>query len=384
MNTFVICYKLPYMDYNILKKSIKFKDRNFPVEIFCKEEYKDYYIRGQVIELSSKDYFFLTRGAFTSYYFILFVLARKKTNAQTSFDHMLSSEICNSNFCNFFYRSPEDFIYLQKIWESDSKNNIIKNPPISIKLKDVPIIEDPYFKESIQYNKDIIILDLSVHLNSWVSWQKHPEIQQEFKDSYDDYMSSSSVRIHSLCGYHLVNEEKSSENSVYNWFYNLYEKIYSISGNGYLGRRDFFRILSNYGHLSRGKIFSSSKPIDIKKYIGKLNIYNTTNIYFKKKENDICPLTRFCNSFFYDLINDLKTSKIIGQCQLCGDYFNYRRNKKYCNKEDEGKNCNRKTRSARYYKKDPDKFKLKSKEYIQAYRKDIKEWTGKVFIRKKE
>ena len=48
------------MDYNILKKSIKFKDRNFPVEIFCKEMYKDYYIRGQVIELSSKDDFFLT------------------------------------------------------------------------------------------------------------------------------------------------------------------------------------------------------------------------------------------------------------------------------------------------------------------------------------
>ena len=359
------------MDYNILKKSIKFKDRNFPVEIFCKEEYKDYYIRGKVIELSSKDYFFLTRGAFISYYFILFVLIRKKYTKNNMLLKILSSTPYNSDFCDFSDISPEDFIYSQKKWKSYSKNNqldsnefkgINKNPLISIKLKDVPIFDNQYLKDSIKAEKDIILLDLSVHLNKWDSWQKYPEIQQKLKNIYDDYMSSCSVRIHSLCGYHLVNGEKSSEKSVYNWFDELYDKIYLKLGYEYLDKRGFFRILSNYGHLSRERIFSASEPIKYKKYIGKLSIYN------KLWGNDICPLTRFCNSFFYDLIDDLKSSKVIGQCEDCGNYFKYIFNKKYCNKKDNGKNCNRRTRSARYYRKKLDELKLKNIKYNQEYR----------------
>jgi len=373
------------MDYNILKKSIKFIDRNFPVEIFCEEEYKDYYIRGQVIELSSKDYFFLTRGAFTRYHFILFVLVRKEYINSIKFLKMLSSTPYNSDFCNFSDGSPEDFIYYQKQWESNSKNNqlgsnefkgINNNPLISIKLKDAPIFENQYLKKSIEDEKDIILLDLSVHINKWDSWQKYPEIQQNIKDIYNDCMSNCSTRIHSLCGYHLVDEEKSSEKSVYNWFDNLYEKIYWKLGYQYLDKHDFFRILSKYGHLSREKIFSASEPIKYKKYIRLLSVCN------KLWGNDICPLTRFCNSFFYDLIDDLKTSKVIGQCEHCGNYFKYRRNKKYCSKlfKYEGNKCVKQATDKKNYERHKEERRRNARKNIQETRKDIKNLEGKVWI----
>lgn len=342
------------MDYNILKKSIKFKDRNFPVEIFCKEEYKDYYIRGQVIELSSKDDFFLTRGAITRYHFILFVLVRKEYINSIKFLKMLSSTPYNSDFCNFSDSSPEDFTYYQKKWESSSKNNqldsneftgINKNPLISIKLKDVPIFENQYLEKSIEDEKNIILLDLSVHLNKWVSWQKYPGIQQKIKDIYDDSMSNCSTRIHSICGYHLVDKKSLVENnSVFSWFGTLFDKIYWKLGYHHLKKHNFFRILSTSGRLSHRKIFSSSEPINITKYIRLLIVY--AKLW---KHDDIYPLTRFCNSFLNDLIDDLKTSKVIGQCEYCGNYFKHRGNKKYCSIIYERKNCRKQTLDHRQY-----------------------------------
>jgi len=357
------------MDYNILKKSIKFKDRNFPVEIFCEEEYKDYYVRGQVIELSSKDYFLLTTGALTSYHFIIFVLVHKKYIKEFKSPVKFLTTLHNSEFCTFSTSTPEDFRLFQKMGESKSKNNplcpqkfkgINKNPLITLKLKDTPIFYNQYqyLKESIEDEKKIILLDLSVHLNKEVPWQKYPEVQQEIKDTFGDYMLNCSTRIHGICGYHFLNKEKSSDNSVFNWFDNLYENIYWKLGYHHLAKNDFFKILSRYGRLSHTKIFSPTKPINLTKYITLLNVSK------RIIRDDIYPLTRFCNSFYYDLIDDLKSSKIINQCQLCSDYFKYRKNKKYCNEKYDGKNCDRKSRNARYNKKLKDKEKDKKEGLI--------------------
>ena len=111
------------MDYNILKKSIKFKDRNFPVEIFCEEQYEDYYIRGQVIDLSSIDYPLLSRRAFVTYHFIIFVLIHKKYIEKFNRSLAYLNTIHNSEFCTFTASTPEDFKLFQKMGEYNAKND---------------------------------------------------------------------------------------------------------------------------------------------------------------------------------------------------------------------------------------------------------------------
>jgi len=351
---------------------------------FCltlREEYKDYYIRGQVIDLSSIDYALLTRGSFSFYHFIIFVLVHKKyiEKFNRPLDYIFT--IHNSEFCTFTDSTPANFILFQKMGESNSKENqlhsqkfkgINKNPIILIKLKDVPIFENQYLKESIEDEKDIILLDLSVHLNEKYSWDKFPQfLQQDNKEVFDYYNSNCSTRIHSLCGYHLIDKEEDTKKSVYNWFDNLYDKIYWKLGYRYLEKYDFFGILSNYGDLSHTKIFSLTEPINKAQYIGLLNIYN--NI----RENDIYPLTRFCNSFFYDLIDDLKTSKIIGECQFCGDFFpidNKRKTKRYCSLKFEGKDCARAARNKRYYERHKEEIKPKSRKLMKEQRECYKKY----------
>lgn len=342
------------MDYNILKKSIKFKDKNFPVEIFCKEEYKDYYIRGQVIGLSSMDYPLLTRGSFSFYHFIIFVLVHKKYIKEFENTLALLTTIHNSEFCAFTDSTPKNFSFFQKMGEDDAKKDklysgkfkgINKNPLISIKLEDVPIFENQYLDESIKSEKKIILLDLSIHLNKKYSWDKFPQFLQDNKEVFDYYNLNCSTRIHSICGYHLLDRKKSTEKSVFNWFADLYKKIYWELDYRYLEEYDFFNILSNYGHLSHTKIFSSTEPINITKYVGLLNIYN------KIRGNDIYPLTRFCNNFFYDLIDDLKDSKLIKECNFCHDYFNYKKYKKYCSIIYEQKNCRKQALDHRRYQR---------------------------------
>jgi len=345
------------MDYNIFKKSIKFKDRNFPVEIFCKEEYKDYYIRGQVIDLSSLDYPLLTRGSFSIYHLIVFVLVHKEYIEKSNGSLVYLTTIHNSEFCTFAYNTRKDFELFQKMGEDNAKNDklysgnfkgINKNPIISIELEDVPIVENRYLDESIKSGKKIILIDLSIHLYKKYLWDEFPPSLQDNKEAFDYYNSNCSTRIHSLCGYHLVYREKSSEKSVYNWFDNLYEKIYWKLGYHHLKKHIFFKILSLYGRLSHKKIFSSSEPINITKYIRLLIVY--AKLW---QLDDIYPLTRFCNSFFNDLIDDLKNCNMIKECQFCGDFFKYKGNKKYCSvlSKYEDKNCRRQAIEQRRYKK---------------------------------
>jgi hypothetical protein len=369
------------MDYNIFKKSIRFKDRNFPVEIFCEEEYEDYYIRGQVIELSSIDYPLLTRGSFSFYHLIIFVLVHKQHIKKFNPPAAFITAIHNSEFCTFTDSTPENFRYFQEMGEYNAKKDklysgefkgINKNPLISIKLEDVSIFENQYLKDSIKAEKDIILLDLSIHLNKKYSWDEFPQFLQDNKKVFDYYNSNCSTRIHSLCGYHLLDRKESTEKSVYNWFDNLYDKIYWMLGNQYLDKRDFFGILSNYGNLSHTKIFSSTEPINITEYIGLLNIYK------KIMENDIYPLARFCNNFFYDLIDDLKDSKLIKECNFCYDYFKYKKYKKYCSLKYEGKDCGKKFRNKGFYEKHKKEILPKA----QKTTRELREFYKKMGIKK--
>jgi len=71
---------------------------------------------------------------------------------------------------------------------------------------------------------------------------------------------------------------------------------------------------------------------------------------------------------FDSLVEDLLQNKVILQCQLCGDFCKYYRNKKFCSLKSESKDCGRSARNARDYQAHKPERQAKATEYQRKYR----------------
>jgi len=333
---------------NIYKWNIPFKDYNCPIEIFCEEKYQDYYIRGQIIEFSDENHFHLVRDANVSYRIVLFILANNKYfNIFKSRDVLLNSE-----FGQFFAGTPQDFIEMQKIQDSKYPpserqalgiKGINNNPIILINQNEVPIPDNQYLRDSIESKKDKILLDLHAYVNNSEDYLRYPILCPE---AYVSFKPVYLYRIHALCGYQFSNESYHKHDEFIDWFDHLYEMFYWYYDYKYLEKREFYDILRNIGELSYRWIKYS--VID-SEYLKLLNTFkNKINI-----AGDLCPLKKFCYSFFDDLIQNLETTGIIKKCEYeyCHDYFPYKNNKKYCSirPKYENKNCQRQAAEHRRY-----------------------------------
>lgn len=329
---------------NIYKYNISFKDYNYPIEIFCKEKYQKYYIRGQIIEFSEKNHFFLVKDADVTYHIVVFVLANSKY-----FKKFKPSEmVLNSEFGVFFASTPQDFTEIQKKQDSMfhpaarqafGYKGINSNPIILANQNEVPIPDNQYLRDSIESKKDIILLDLHAYVNNFevdlpcdAPW---PEMEVNFISNYLN-------RIHALCGYQFSNESEYVNNKFIDWLDHLYEIIYWNFDYQYLEKQKFFDILFNIGGLSYQWIIYRSIHSE---YLKLLNTFkNEMDI-----DGDLCPLKKFCYSFFTDLIQNLETTERIKKCEHCHDYFPYKKNKKYCSIIYERKNCRKQAQDHRRY-----------------------------------
>ena len=353
---------------NIYKYDISFKDNNYPIEIFCKEKYQNYYIRGQIIELSAENYPILVRDADVTYHIVVFVLANNK-----HFSKFIPSDmVLNSELGLFFASNPQDFSEIQKIQDSMfhplarqalGYKGINSNPIILANQNDVPIPDNQYLKDSIESKKDIILLDLHAYVNNFeldlpydAPW---PEMQVNFMSNYFN-------RIHALCGYQFSNESEYVNNKFIAWLDHLYEIIYWNFDYQYLEKQKFFDILFNIGGLSY-------QWIKYRRITGEyLKLLNT----FKNKidiDGDLFPLKKFCYSFFNDLLQNLETTEIITKCEYCHDYFPYKKNKKYCSLKSEGKDCGEKARNKRFYKAHKDTILPNARKTTRELRNWYKE-----------
>lgn len=331
---------------NIYKYDISFKDYNFPIEIFCKEKYQNYYIRGQIIEFSEENHFFLVKDGDVSYHIVVFVLANDKY-----FNRFKPSEmVLNSEFGIFFGSNPQDYTEIQKIQESRyhplarqafGYKGINSNPIILVNQNEVLIPDNQYLRDSIESKKDIILLDLYAYVNNFgvdlpydAPW---PEMQVNFISSYLN-------RIHALCGCQFSDESEYVNNKFIGWLDHLYEIFYWGFDYKYLEKQKFFDTLLNIGKLSYQWI--KYRSID-SEYLKFLNTFkNEIDI-----DGDLYPLTKFCYSFFNDLLQNLETTEIIKKCEYCHDYFPYKKGKKYCSLKSEGEDCGTKARNKRFYEK---------------------------------
>lgn len=338
------------MDYNILKKSIKFKDRNGSVEIFCKKQYKNYYLRGVAYELiadiADTEIFEdldddIDPG--TAYYkAIILALVnddyqkKAKENTSIHYFHMFKGntkeDFLNSSINHYIrpYSCSEKFI--KEIYESYEKSTLIIN------LEDANIIENSYLNESINLKQDIILL--SIHI-----------IFDRIKSTtYDLFKERYPKKNYPLLAYYFSKNADpklvrfSFQELVYFFIFGLYETLYYGFGYEYLDEKKYYKMLEDTGNvclewLNQQKITKS--------YLNSLNSFKNC------QTSDADPLTRFCNNFFYELIDDLKNQKMIKECEFCGDFFGYVNNKKYCSilLEYENKNCRKQAADRRRYLK---------------------------------
>lgn len=331
---------------NIYKCNISFKDYNFPIEIFCKEKYQDYYIRGQIIAFTKKIHLLFVRDADVDYHMVLFILANDK-----QFNKFKPSEmVLNSEFGQFFASTPQDFTEIQKIQDSMfhpmarqalGYNGVNSNPIILVNQNEVPIPDNQYLRDSIESKKDKILLDLYVYVNDF-------ELEISYGDPRPkmlvDFMSNYLNRIYTLCGYQFSKESKYVNDEFLDWLDHLYEIFYWNFDYKYLEKQKFFDILANIGEISYHWI--KYRSID-SEYLKLLNTFKNEIA----SDGEPYPLKKFCYSFFNDLIQNLETTKEIKKCEYCHDYFPYKNNKKYCSirPKYENKNCHKQAQDHRDY-----------------------------------
>lgn len=132
---------------------LQFQD---PVEIFCPQKYKGYYLRGQVVELHDNiDDASLPQGyGHAVYHFRIFALISDAYAKSIDLD---DDDLDDFRLGTLIGRTKAEFLKIQ--------HDTAKNNPVEISLKDFGIQETPYILNSIRNNKDAIVLKIDIGLD---------------------------------------------------------------------------------------------------------------------------------------------------------------------------------------------------------------------------
>lgn len=341
------------MDYNNVKKSIKFKDKNFPLEIFCEKQYKNYYLRGVVNESIADigdtiiyeelaDIIPDTDLCIVYYKTIILALVNdkyqkremKKTHRNFSkvFIGNTKEDFLNLQMNHFIRQDSYSGEIIKKIYESYEKDTLIIN------LEDANIIENSFLNESIKSKKDIILLNIDIIFDRIES------------TTYNFFKERYPKKNYPLLAYYFSKNAEpelgrfEDYELIYFFISDLYSYLYHCFDYEYLDEKKYRKMLEDIGNvclewLDQQKI--------TKRYLKSLNSFK------KCQTSDADPLTRFCINFFYELIGDLKSQKMIKECEHCGDFFKHKNSKKYCSilLKYENKNCRKQAADRRRYLK---------------------------------
>lgn len=315
-----------------------------PIEIFCVQKFKGYYLRGQVVEISDNIYDkALPDGhGYAYYHFKFFALINddyiKNLNAETE-------QLEYSRLGFLFGRRKTEFLKMQREKELNSAKEMAtdlkttpdkllkdalskKNKPIEINLKEIEIQGTPYILNSIRNKKEAIIVKLDLRLDR-VLYPKDNKIIPGYPK-----------RIYQLPAYHLAANSDYHEGDTAGFFENLFDILYFNFDYNFTDKREYHRLLSEIGEL--GYEWIENKSLS-QKYIKKLNKF-----YTAIKDRSL-PFYDFCYKFFDDLMDELKDKRKITQCSFCGNIFPFHSTKKYCALQTEGKNCGKSARNKRFY-----------------------------------
>jgi hypothetical protein len=386
------------MDLNKLNSKVKIINNELPVEIFCKKKIKNYYLRGQVIEQTiniSKynPYENLGNAVYRIFVFVLvdkeyqhkciepLINAHRKDNLPQSKVNF-SPEKFPTIYVNltemgfyfgvFFGNTEKEFLKKMNIIDlnslcidderpggyeferdfEDDPVNTKNNPPVYIDYEDINLNEkDPYILNSIQRQKNIILLDIDILINRAISEEKTYCIPQTITYIGEEFYFS------------FIRHHTPSE-SLQSLAHSLFNTIYYNCSFQLMNKMDYEQILTKIGYLC----FTWHKFNNINSEF--LSVLNSLR---EDRNNNYNVFKNFCFKFYDNLIELLLLKNEINQCQLCGDYFKHLKGKKYCSLKSEGKDCGTKARNKRFYKDHKDTILPKARKTTRELRKWYKE-----------
>jgi len=317
---------------------LQFKD---PVEIFCPQKYKGYYLRGQVVELHDNiEDASLPQGCgHAVYHFRIFALISDAYAKSIDLDDDILDDF---RLGTLIGRTKAEFL---KIQGDKAKNN-----PVEISLKGFGIQETPYLLNSIRNNKDAIVLKIDVSLDRVLD----PESEK------DKILSRQLKRIYQLPAYHLAKNSDYHEDDIERLFFDaLFNILYLNLDYNFTDKREYQRLLNETAEL--GYKWIQNKTVS-KQYIEKLNKF-----YSAIKDRTL-PFYDFCFRFFDDLLDELKEKQKITQCSFCGNIFPFHKSRKYCALQTEGKDCGKPARNKRFYIKHREEILPKARKTTRGLR----------------
>ena len=390
------------MDLKKLNNKIKIINNELPVEIFCKKKIKNYYIRGQVIEQriiinEPNSYKHSGEAIYRIYLFVLvneeyqrewiepLINSHIKDNLQqskVSFTpekfptiHVNLTEM-GFYFGIFFGNTEKEFLKKMNIIDLNSlcidderpggyeferdfdedPVSTINNPPIYIDYVDVNLNEkDPFILNSIQKQKNIILLDIDILIDKAISKEKTYYIPQTITHIGNKFYFS-------FTRYHTPSE------SLQSFPHSLFNTIYYNCKFQLMDKQDYEQLLAKIGYLC----FTWHKFNNINsEFISVLNNLR------QDRNNNYNVLKNFCYKFYDNLIESLLFKNEISQCQFCGDYFKYRKGKIFCSLKSEGKDCGTKARNKRFYKDHKETILPKARKVTKELRAWYKEMGNK-------
>lgn len=291
-----------------------------PVEIFCPQKLKGYFLRGQVVELSDNIYDkSLPEGyGYAVYHFGIFALVNDAYFKNVEPD---AEDASYSALGIFSGKTKAEFSKMARDAER-------KNTPIEIAIKDIAPQETPYLSNSIRNGKEAIVVKFDINLDR-VTNPKNNKL-----------ISNYPKRIYQLPAYHLAAKSEYREDDTARFFEDLFNILYFNFDYNFTDKREYHRLLNEIADLGYEWIENKSVP---KQYIEKLNKFYSTI-----KDRSL-PFYDFCYKFFDDLLDELKDKQKITQCSFCGNIFPFHKSRKYCTLQTEGKDCGKPARNRRFY-----------------------------------
>ncbi len=181
-------------------------------------------------------------------------------------------------------------------------------------------------------------------------------------------------------------------------FANVWDVLCLVEGRATIPRGNFWAqasVLRDYNDLFKGEgstlyqaltRYINRFPADLKRHktrsienhCRQMILCIRESLEFTHEEENKSALNKFPAQCYDALVDELVKKGIAERCKLCGlpivPTTNSGQEREYCSRSIEGKPCNKKHSAAKHYQENKPRLQKRSREYMRAYRKDLKKW----------
>ncbi|HLF18992.1 MAG TPA: hypothetical protein VI749_08935 [Candidatus Omnitrophota bacterium] len=255
-------------------------------------------------------------------------------------------------------------------------DDLIKSKVESMKksifpLKDVPQNE-AYLKECIAESPDKFLFGIKIRpgkicaarINKDDSsgidnYQNFDDLKSDLKNTIISLNPKPSFNV--LAAYYL--QEEFDEDDIRQFLFAGKKLIENTNEFIYLKDAEFEALIENVACLCH--LWKEKKKIS-KKFFEEAN-----NFILYRRNTSANPVVDFIGLFFDSLIDDMKANHQLIECAHCRLLARYFRNKKFCNKTTDGRNCFGQYHSKKDYSRHKTKRLKAKREWIKKARKEI-------------